>query len=1735
MRILRTCFTVSIIFLLLCPDPARASTTPAFPTYVVGAIPSQTIYLGQTLNFVAVPPTAGGGVKVSFNPTPTGAAGFGASASSTLSLDTSSGFNTFFYTPSALDKFEFTATFTSGGTSQSVVITPVPQIQPEYDVVQTRLSLPDENQYITYKETNAGSTGTFNGCPQGASCLKGLRSIQISGKTITLDAKNDPLNLVPRLTSPTNVTQLTIYADTLIIRSSLALPQTDVTIYANQLTFQDPAGTAAGTANINTTPLSCSGPGPLAPAGWCSTPTAAAPDSNFNVAKQAGNGQDATAGGSVTLHIRKFTSTNDTLAVSGGIVTATRFIMNGGYGQDPGKGYGRSDPKFKVTDACHFPGGSALDGQSYCHITNIPAQSFSVANTTCNFGSATPPNNSIIWIQWNCAGVNFSIQNEPAPANACPTNGHPAAAWGKPGSGGNAGNLATSISIAQNGGQVEQFGGYGGSLGEYVDGGYGGLPTTAYWYQIAFGSAGIYHTCATTTDAPTLAPPFPNRIGGTPGSVTILSDAPYDWLHPYTVQVALQWARDAYLNGDFNDVHAFLSNYLPTVQAAAASTSSNAAQFGEFAVEIQGILNRLDSNLDYYGNPAGWVPLFSLQTTMSLLSQEDQAAVPIVALSEEIQAISDDQAKTIATLNAEIASLKDEVTATSNELTDPNTGLFVTIQTLQAQAISISQQVTTIQAQIATEKQALEAQARSDVTAANQLPFWEQGLKLLGAVVQLVPVVQPVFGIVGQGLNLLSNLDSSPNAPTAQSQGDPVAAKATDADLTQALKNLNTNLTKLNGDTKKDNSSISGYIKSVGSAYTDLSKGIGQFRQALQDNGAPDAAIKAELTKLTNSDKTLATLVAAVNNLNAQKAQNVQSMSAALDKLSKDIATINADLNSIVTFQDTVDIDFGQMNYGATLFVKDLEKRQLDRLQKYLYYMSKAYEYRFLTPYTGDLTLDNWLIQLKKLLQTKNNTLANTDIANLLSIYEAQVRQVVANGVDVMASNPPQMSQVVKFGLTASELNSLNTTGSVTINLFDKIGGIPGQQNQRINALGVIGTELAVQSNAATLSTGTLNITASYFGQSTIANGGHTYFFRFGTPQFENPFTWGGNYDLVDQTFTPNVPSVDGLSLLNAFLNKTSATSQITNGLSLFAEPGANSAITISRSVIPAAATATITNLRMSVGVDFYPSNVNQLTLTVQAPVTDAAYVAVSQADVTGRTDGIGTFSRVYARGTSVTLTAEPTYAGVPFAKWVDSNNNTVSTVPTLSLMVSGARTVTPTYVADSNTGKTAPFSIADRGGALLKSSGTGASVSVGYAAIQPQAGSIAPTGLAIFGFRQNNILVTEASVPASPLVQSGRIYAEVSGPINTGLAIANPNDQQATITFYFTNASGNFGSGSLTIPAYGQIAKFLDQTPFNSPSSFTGSFTFTSSVPVSVVALRGHTNERNEFLITTLPVANITGTPSTATLVFPHFADGGGWLTQIALVNPGDIALTGTVQFLSTSGSILKTQSYSIPARSSQAVQTAGTDATTTVGSVRVVPATNTPAPSGVAIFSYKNAGYTVTEAGVPATPAGNAFRLYAENGPSIQTGIAITNTSSSTATVSLELTRLDGSSTGLTGTLTVPANGQSALFLNQVAGFASLPATFQGVLRVSSASAISVTGLRGRYNERNDFLVTTTSPVNEATPASAGPLLFPHIVDSGGYTTQFILFSPQPGPQPSGIIQFFSQTGTPWTALVQ
>jgi hypothetical protein len=408
-----------------------------------------------------------------------------------------------------------------------------------------------------------------------------------------------------------------------------------------------------------------------------------------------------------------------------------------------------------------------------------------------------------------------------------------------------------------------------------------------------------------------------------------------------------------------------------------------------------------------------------------------------------------------------------------------------------------------------------------------------------------------------------------------------------------------------------------------------------------------------------------------------------------------------------------------------------------------------------------------------------------------------------------------------------------------------------------------------------------------------------------------------------------------------------------------------------------------------------------------------------------------------------------------------------------------------------------------------------------------------ASSGISVVGYTFNDALVSESAFAVSPLVQSGRIFTEVQGSVTTGVAIANPNAEPITLEFYFTDESGSrIHADTTTVAANEGLTAFLNEDPFIPPSSVNitdaRSFTFSASLPIAFTAIRGFVNERSEFLMTTLPVAALHQTDSSPIAV-PYYVDGAGWSSRILLVNPTETTISGTVDFFAQSsaddplnsasidGELTETAQYAIPGGSAVSIQSSLLQSEHRTGWARLVPDQGTAAPVGSIVFSRWSNGITVSESGAAALQADSSFRVYAEaagnfrqgEAGSIQSGVAISNSSSNSALIHLELLALDGSPTGMFSQATIPPLGQVRLFLDEVPGLLPPATPFNGFIRISG-DAVAVVGLRARHNERGDFLVFTMPAIAESDLTLSSNVVHHYFVHGGGFMTAFIPFLP-------------------------
>ncbi len=239
-------------------------------------------------------------------------------------------------------------------------------------------------------------------------------------------------------------------------------------------------------------------------------------------------------------------------------------------------------------------------------------------------------------------------------------------------------------------------------------------------------------------------------------------------------------------------------------------------------------------------------------------------------------------------------------------------------------------------------------------------------------------------------------------------------------------------------------------------------------------------------------------------------------------------------------------------------------------------------------------------------------------------------------------------------------------------------------------------------------------------------------------------------------------------------------------------------------------------------------------------------------------------------------------------------------------------------------------------------------------------------------------------------------------------------------------------------------------------------------------------------------------------------FSGDGGPATSAQLRMPGGVAVdvTGNL-FITDSGNNRIRRVTRGPSASVDLPLIAGCAASSiTVGQgeafqsgYAILTVNSGTVPYGTAVFSFKQNGVTVSEAGVPASPPTTSARIFIDYRSAvpavpgrieagtidINTGIAVVNGGSITANVSYILRDVLGATLS-EGHGTIDAGAHVAKFVNQLKDVApdfELPSDFPGTvqfgsLEISSDQPLSTVALRTIANQRNDVLYTT-SPAAE------------------------------------------------------
>ncbi|MEZ5275194.1 MAG: hypothetical protein R3F07_02290 [Opitutaceae bacterium] len=1201
---------ITLILLFAPPSHAQTSDNVVFQ---IGEIPPQRVWYSDLarIRFEVKADILGEGPTITATFNPDD----GILGSRTFDPET----GLFTYIPNAADAESFQVSFAGdkngSSVAQSVTFTPLRPLPPETSVFGLKpkgdIPDPESNEFLDVETEVVTGNFVFN-----AGTRTSLRNIVIVGKTVVFE-ENHP-NELWGYHANEDIQSMTIHAETLIVRGALSLPQTQLAIYATEVRFEDKEGAAL--SSISTKPKDWSGE-----------------------AAQYNNGIDGHDGGTLTL----FT---DAVTAEG---SAARFILDGGKGQKAGRGAKGADGKGRST---------------YSKISNGLLTEWSWKDSS---GTGTV----YVYYKSSFLGKDTSKSLPSSGDPGWPENGKPATPGGRPGRAGNGGAIVSNGDYTW---AIQSKGSVQGEKAAYVAGGTGGSPRTAYKRYFtsekqydskshySSNGAGAY---GRDSDRPT----------GSDGDSTFLS-GDLRWLSPPAMEKVLIHLKQAYLNQHFDFVRTNLDDYIELLELAMATDAwadleeNTRNGLTQILDELRALQHRIGNNLDYFGNPAGWVPMLSFEVNKLAFENEIPRALRVMYLNYWLGDKAETIADKIEAMTAMREQLKEELKADRDEYTQ----VVATVPGLEFKA-------QTVQTGIDQAKIDIESIKNDLIDKAKNIALLKKTAKALGAVAEIFPVGQPYVGLAGSTLSQIA--DADPDAPLEENAliigtnvaGDFVNYKMTEKANAQKIEAGELDLEDLEAEQNKIQQQK---MRELQGPIMDV---LGESLNQIRNSQSPTPEVEAELQRLLADEPAYKEQIAKIKKLNKQKVEFAVELAQTMQQVVNLTLAISKNLIIVDVLNRNIQDNSLVLDAETLSYLDAMNQRARDRLLKYHYFMARAYEYRMLKPYDAELDLTKIFDKFQELATytdpaDKTSDLTPEQFESLQAVYEDQISSVVFSILDEYNSNRPALSAPVRISLSQKVLDQLNTGQPTALNLYDEGLFLPDQENLRIYDLQVIDLDVDYVGDKDDIFYS--DIIFQHSGVSSLQKEGETYLFRHYNEETRNKIEWGTRFDPFDGMLDPIILDPAEESLLKSLLS-TGSKSTSTENLLLYSRPAAKADLILTKQTNSRfGADTRITRMRVELVYSFSRTNDQIKKLKIVGDEEGAQpLVKVSKEDLNQRQNGEGSFERSYDIGSTVTLEAPAKIGQYVFDGWKGTGVSDPDS-PITTLILSSDTEIQPVYRA---------------------------------------------------------------------------------------------------------------------------------------------------------------------------------------------------------------------------------------------------------------------------------------------------------------------------------------------------------------------------------------------------------------------------------------------------------------------
>lgn len=729
-------------------------------------------------------------------------------------------------------------------------------------------------------------------------------------------------------------------------------------------------------------------------------------------------------------------------------------------------------------------------------------------------------------------------------------------------------------------------------------------------------------------------------------------DKPHSYLHSYFVSCVLRYATDAYIN-NYTDLasklcksyRTLIEDYMNSDEWQNCETENKVALQNSL-IEINSMLIRLDQDLDYFGNPVGWVPLLSFEVMLTNFDNEIDRAVPTLYMYYWMNNI--DQTLENKVEASEFAARTSEQEIERNQ--SFINSLVLEMPVLQDRCAELTREIDDLTQQAEQIRNHLLSKAKHNVKKRNRI---NKSVGICKNIINCIPVANPLLNTIS---NIAFAAGTASNLMGVDDHGfTSVFENAGSVNYQDILKNLSSAIDTCSWENLgKDANLLKSSYESLNESIAPLISSMGNLNKLLSKSSTPQNEVDAELQRLLAESVEFNQIINQIQDLNQQKISLINRLVQINNDIYATVTEIGSDVISLDAFRRDVFSGNSKRDLNAMLYIEKMEQRAKNRLLKYHYYLRKAYEYRLLTPWEGEFNLVGMFERFESLGKSLDGIIDEAAYSSLGTIFRDVVSEMAEKIIDDYSVNYPEQSAPVSIVLNREQLDIINSGDGLPINLHEMGVFASDEENIRIVDLGI--QHIKTHIDGAVGYSGYMDLNMTHSGLSQFRKDGHIYWFDHMSRTTTSPHTWGIRYDAVSQETTVIQPSAASSSLLSSIIGNE-------NNIMLFSRPSAWSDITLQKKVhTSGGGNVVVDSLVLRLKYDFTrrPNAIRNIDITTSDNFMP--YIVCSESDINGRDNGNGNLYRSYRMSSQpVTFSAINKYGSYYFLNWSDRAGNIVS------------------------------------------------------------------------------------------------------------------------------------------------------------------------------------------------------------------------------------------------------------------------------------------------------------------------------------------------------------------------------------------------------------------------------------------------------------------------------------------